>query len=387
MYSGQRIKMKVAINTLAHRTSGGGITYLKNILPRLAKTEHEFVVFVPADRDVLGDLATSNIQFHEVDLPMTIIPILLLYEQLVVPYQMRRLDIDVLYSPADIAPLLAPCPVVLAIRNPNPYFAQEVHTGWLKVKFRIQHLLTKLSAQRADRVLFVSEYSQNLINDKLNLDPANCKTIHHGIDPESLKGSSPEQSTVGDLLDEHAPYVLSVSTIHRHKNYDCLIKAYAALPKSLRSQYPLMIVGRAADQQYYDELLSLISELNLMDDVVFTGEVTYEEIGYLYREAAVYVLPSKLETFGHTLLEAMTFGIPVVAADSTAIPEIAGNAARYFAPDDPESLANELARVLEDDEVANQLVKNGHDRVNQFSWDRNVQQLVEKFEGVYEENR
>lgn len=378
--------MKIAINTLAHRTSGGGITYLKNILPRLATTEHEFVVFVPADRDVLGDPTASNIEFHEVDLPMTIIPVLLWYEQLVLPYQLQRLDVDVLYSPADIAPLLPPCPVVLAIRNPNPYFTREVHTGWLKVKFRVQRALTKLSAQRADRVLFVSEYSQNLINDKLNLDPAKCKTIHHGINPETLRSGSPEHSTVGDLLDEYAPYVLSVSTIHRHKNYDCLIEAYAALPQSIQSQYPLMIVGRAADQQYYDELLSLVSELGLTDDVVFAGEVPYEDIGCLYREASVYVLPSKLETFGHTLLEAMTFGIPVVAADSTAIPEIAGDTACYFAPDEPEALADELARVLEDDEVASQLVKNGHDRVEHFSWDRNVQQLVETFEEVYEEN-
>lgn len=377
--------MKIAINTLAHRTSGGGITYLKNILPRLAETNHNFVVFVPEGRNALQEPSAPNIKFRRVSLPMTMMLILVLYEQLVLPYQLRKLDVDVLYCPADIAPLLASCPIVLAVRNPNPYFTERVHSGLLRLKFLIQRGLTKLSARIADRVLFVSDFSRDIVRDQLSITASKCETIHHGIDPQALRDCDPDSSSVKGLLEERAPYVLSVSTIHRHKNYHNLIQAYAALSPSVRSQYPLVIVGRPADEQYYEELTTLVSDYGLADDIVFAGEVPYEDVGCLYRGAAAYVLPSKLETFGHTLLEAMVFDVPVLAADSTAIPEIADDAALYFSPNDPKDLETKLMQVLNDKELINRLVTNGTERLKHFSWDRNVEQLVAAFESAGEE--
>jgi glycosyltransferase involved in cell wall biosynthesis len=84
--------------------------------------------------------------------------------------------------------------------------------------------------------------------------------------------------------------------------------------------------------------------------------------------------------FGHTLLEAMTYDLPVVAVDSAAIPEIAGDAALYFDPENPDELTNKLETVLLDDETVAQLIGAGKTRLEHFSWDKNVQQLVETFE-------
>jgi len=376
--------MKIAINTLAHRTSGGGITYLKNILPRLANTEHEFVIFVPQDRNKITDISEPNIVFHHVNLPLTISPVLLLYEQLLLAYKIQKQNIDLLYSPTDIAPLMAPCSVVLAIRNPNPYYTRQVHEGWPKIKFLIQKKLTWVSTMIAARVLFVSDFSKKIVNEKIDINQEKCETIYHGIDPEPIHARSLEDSSVTATVEEHSPYLLTVSTIHKHKNFECLIEGYAKISRELRSKYPLLIAGRNADEKYSDHLSSLVVEHGLENEVFFLGEIPYEDIGCLYEGATAYVLPSKLETFGHTLLEAMTFDLPVLAANSTAIPEIAGEAASYFDPNDPDDLATNLQRVLTDETLKSQLVQNGNEQIKQFSWDRNVKQLLQTFEKVNE---
>lgn len=378
--------MRVLINTLSH-VGGGGITYLKNMLLRFAESEHEFLVLVPADRNKLNEPPSDNVTFKSVDVPVDVLPIRLLYEQLVIPIQIARWNVDVLFSPADLTPLLTSCPTLLAIRNPNPYFSASrfglERPFSRRVKFFVQRHLTKLSANKADQVFFVSNFSKEVSNQFLDIPPSKLNTIHHGIDPSLFRDPDPaSDERLRATLAEHAPYVLTVSTITEHKNYETLLRGFAKLSPQLRAEFPLVIAGRTPSQEYFEHLQRIIAEKGIEDDVVFLGGVDYEDVPSLYAEAALYVLPSKLETFGHTLVEAMASGVPIAAAESTCIPEITGGAAVLFDPDDDSALATTLSTLLEDDERRAPLIERGKERVRDFSWDDTFSQTVRLLETV-----
>jgi len=365
--------MKIAINSLAH-AGGGGITYLKNMLPRFADDDDEYVVLVPAGRNALSKPSSGDIRFETVDILGDLLPARLLYEQAILPVRLQQWDIDILFSPADLTPLATSVPTLLAVRNPNPYFSASEYglqrPPSRRLKFLVQRHLTKLSAKRADHVFFVSDFSREISNRFFDLPDSKISTVHHGIEHDLFEEpQEPADETLKRTVDNRSPYLLTVSTLMEHKNYEVLLRGYARLDPALRRQYPLVIAGRAPSPEYKEHLEGILTEEGLENNVVFLGGVDYENIPYLYTQASVYVLPSKLETFGHTLVEAMASGVPVIAADSTCIPEITDGAATLFDPDDPATLAERVTETLEDDGKRQELVAAGERRSENFSWD------------------
>lgn len=370
--------MRVLVNTIAH-VGGGGITYLKNMLPRFAASENEYIILVPESRNILEEPDSESVWFERVSSVFDPLPARLVYEQMILPIRLRQWDVDVLFSPADLTPLLAHCPTLLAVRNPNPYFSASEfglrRPIRRRLKFLVQRQLTKLSARKADHVFFVSEYSKDMSNHFLFLPGSKISTIYHGIDrPLFEEPSEPNDEGLRITLEKACPYLLTVSTVVEHKNYEVLLRGYARLPAYLRNQYPLLIAGRTPSESYLAELKSIIADQGIEQDVTFLGGIDYENIPWLYKQAAAYVLPSKLETFGHTLIEAMASGVPVAAADSTCLPEITGGAARLFDPDDPRELSMVIEDLLLNDEQRNKLIEAGRRRAEDFSWDNTFEE-------------
>lgn len=374
--------MRVLVNTLSHIGGSGGITYLKNMLPRFANNEYEYVILVPADRGILEEPDADNIRFEQVELPVNILPMRIFYEQCIIPIRLEQWDIDVLFSPADLTPVLARKPALLAIRNPNPYFSAS-RFGLdrpisRRLKFFVHRYLTKLSAWKADHVFFVSDFSKEVSNDFLNIPESKVSTVHHGIDTSLFENPSlPTDDQLKNLVDDCDPYLLTVSTVTEHKNYEVLLRAYARLPEEIQDNFPLLIAGRTPSEEYYEYLQDIVKRKGIEDHIVFLGGVEYENVPYLYSGAAAYVLPSKLETFGHTLVEAMASSIPIIAADSTCIPEITQDAAVLFDPEDPDDLAAKIRNIVESDQRREQLVERGNERVTDFSWDGTFQRTKE----------
>lgn len=364
--------MKIVINALA-AVAGGSVTYLLNFLPALSEidTPHKFIVLLPdtVRDDVLVELPSSDKfeykYFQKRDLIRR-----LFWEQVVLPLWLYRHGADVLFAPMDIAPVLAPCPVVLAVRNPNPYYEIGIK-GNAKVKFLFQKLLTRLSARKARKVIFVSHYARDTIAPQLGIPSHKLEVVYHGLDHEIFNPSRQFKKTpraFREKVDAYVPLVLCVSTIYPHKNYDILLSAWEKLPERIRCQYKLVIAGMCANPGYCDKLFDLVDRLDIKGEIEFLGRVPYSLVPYLYAQASAFVLPSYLETFGHPLVEAMSMQVPIVASNRTCIPEIVKDAAALFEVDDAKELANRLAEVLMDEELRNSLIGRGRNRSMDFDW-------------------
>ena len=291
-----------------------------------------------------------------------------------IPLLAVRWGADLFFSASETAPVWAPCPTIAAFRNPNVFTPMD--QGWSrKQKLRLDVLgaLARVSARRCDRVMFVSEDSADWIGDRLGLPRERRVVIHHGIDEAAWR------PRVDQALHPR-PYVLSVSSIYRYKNFVRLIEAYQELAARRPALPDLVIIGDDQDPEYAAKMeAARVACGGLAQRIHLLGEVPYQDVRAWYAGAELFVFPSYLETFGHPLLEAMASEVPVVAADIPVFREIAGDGAFYADPHAARSLANAMDAVLYDPEARNMLVKRGLERVREFSWDRSAAGLCAMF--------
>ncbi len=367
--------MRVAVNFLPFSV-GGGYTYFYNFLHHIGKvdTENEYFVFC---RKGGPDF---NINYPNVNVIDTIITGKstigrILYEQFYIPFFLKNNNIDVYYSPTDYTSVFSKTPTVIALRNLNIYIDDFKKS----VRLKMLLFLARSSIQKASAVIFVSSSSIKFVEDRFEEIREKSEVIHHGVD-QRFKETSPD-------IGIDTPYILTVSTIYHNKNTLNLIKAYEILRDKFDVDHRLVIAGGEGDKWYCDRLKSYIDEKNLNEKIRMEGRVDYEKLGGYYRNAGVFVFPSKLETFGHPLLEAMMTEVPVAATDMDVFREIAGDACLYFDPDDPEDIAGRIYDIIEDDRLAGDLVEKGKERVKDFSWEKTVRKTINLFEKVYRENK
>jgi glycosyltransferase involved in cell wall biosynthesis len=238
---------------------------------------------------------------------------------------------------------------------------------------------------KAKKVLFVSNWSKLAVSRKFHIPAKKTKTIYHGIDCQNFKaGIKNVNKDFKSTIDNYGKYILSVSTIYPHKNFEVLIRAYKKLNEELKQKCPkLIIAGKKQFNDYYRELAEMVENFGLNGKVVFLGKVEYKYVPYLYNNALVFVLPSILETFGHPLIEAMSSGVPVIASNSTAIPEIVGGGGMLFNPNNPVELSEKINMVLQDQKLRQKLINDGFKRAKDFSWQKAAKETISTLEEVY----
>ena len=359
---------------------GGGLTYLVNMLPRLTRLspEDRFLLLLRSDRIASSIPSSPNLT---IELLPPVGPAGRLWFTASEGGRIAsRWNADLYFSAGESAPAVAPCPRIASFRNPYPFHPIDPeYSAGERIRLRILRALARLSARTCERVLFVSEDSARWIGDAIELPEARRAVVHHGVDAPAWRGAGAQAPM------HPRPYILSVSSIYRYKNFVRLIEAYAELVDGyLDLEVPdLVIIGDDQDPPYARKMEAARAATgDLAAHIHIVGEVPYRDIAGWYRGAELFVFPSHLETFGHPLLEAMAAEVPLVAADIPVFREIAGDAAFYADPFRVEELAAAMAAALLDPGARESLVKRGRDRVREFSWDRAAVRLLALFAEV-----
>ncbi len=350
-----------------------------NLLPALGKIDREnryLILVTPRNARFIPALP-DNFETIVVGIPLGSNILRGGYEQCLLPSRLRRENVDLLYSPADLTPLRSRTPVVLAMRNPNLYGGRDREWS-LPNRFRIGLLkfMARRAGRKADKIIFVSASSRDAIAERLGLPLDRCAVVHHGIDARLF--AEPAAAALPPEIPERC--LLSISTIYHYKNFLRLLEAYLSLLRENRPPPPpLVIAGGNADEPYYRQMLSFIERHGLREKIVLPGNIPYPSIPALYARAEAFVFPSRLETFGHPSLEAMAAGVPVAAADIPVMREILGPAALYFSPDRAGEIAGCIRELLDDGERRRELIARGRERVLQFTWERSARETLAIF--------
>ena len=347
--------VRVVVNAL-HARTGGGITYLRNVLPFLAaEPGFEVHLVLHADQRELTP-PPRGVRVHVVHFRDGFVR-RLVWEQTALPLLARRIGARVTFSPANFGPLVAPGPVVM-LRNTIE--VGEVEQRWSKrLYWRALGWMTVLSLLRCRRAIAVSEYARRSLACRLpDRVRRRVVVVPHGVDPVFAPPGA------GEARED---FLLTVADLYVQKNLHRLILAVDELSRRF-PDLELRIAGRAVDEGYAAELRALVAARGLGNRVHFLGHVETEDLAVLYRRCRAFVFPSLAETFGHPLVEAMASGAPIVSADAAAMPEVVGDAALLVDARDAGAIAGAIARVLEEKALAAELSARALARVRRFDW-------------------
>ena len=361
----RRRPVRVLINGI-HAHSGGGVTYLRNLLPPLAADadlevhlclhEHQRETLAPIDTAIRTHLVGCSDGFYR----------RLIWEQTVLPIFARRLGIDVTFSPANFGPLLAPAPVIL-LRNALEVAETETRLA-KRLYWRALGFMTKASLVRCPRAIAVSEYARRAMTRGLPAAVrARVEVVHHGVGG-GFSPPAPDRPREG--------FLLTVSDIYIQKNLHRLLQALDTLKADIPDIH-LKIAGSSIDIDYSERLRRIIAERNLEGRVDFLGRVGADDLVDLYRRCALFVFPSLVETFGNPLVEAMACGAPIVSANTAAMPEVLGDAALFFDPTDVGGMAACIATVLGNADQRRQLSRKSLIRAGAFSWEETARRTAD----------
>ena len=282
-------------------------------------------------------------------------------EQQLLPGLARRAGIDVLHSLASTAPARGPFRRVVTIHDLLYRVVPDAHFGILGLGMRV---LIPTAAHRSHRVIVDSQSTRADVRRFLHVPERKLDVVPLGVG--TTTAGEPEPAAV--LRERHAfgerQVLLSVSAKRPHKNLARLLEALAAIPAERR---PVLVIP-GYPTPYEATLRERAEQLGVTGDLRLLDWVSGAELEGLYALADAFVFPSLYEGFGLPVLEAMRRGVPVACSDRSSLPEVAGDAALLFDPDDAGAITAAIERVLGDPAEADRLRAAGRAQAQRFTW-------------------
>lgn len=375
--------MKIAFNAgiLDEKPTGVGI-YTLNILQALAKMDLE---------DLEIDVYTSTLKgfpeshpFRIKDVSPMVQPARykklagiyrFLWNQLSISRKSKKYDLT--YVPTPHGSLLAKNQIItihdlLGLRYPDQHRFQNYY-----YRIALPGLIKK-----AVKVVAISEATKKDVMKFYHCPPEKIEVIHNGID---LSLFSPVDAAGEKIFEKYGfqNAILSVGAGYPHKNIERLIQAYTALPKKLKAKHPLVVTGAKGS---YGEKLKELAKSYPDESIFFPSFIDFSDMPALYGASSLLVYPSLYEGFGFPPLEAMACGTAVLVSNSSALPEVSGDAAEYLDPESEEDIKKRMQDLLENPARRDELKKKGFERVREFSWENTASRLL-KVMGECSQNR
>lgn len=231
------------------------------------------------------------------------------------------------------------------------------------------------SCNRSDAIVTISENSKKEIASFLNIPDSKIHIISPGVDTSVYRPMQPsEYINVISKYNLPNKYLLYLGTIEPRKNIAAIIRAYHSFVSMGATDYKLVIAGKKG--WMFEQIFSLVKELNIEDKVIFPGYVQEEDKPYIYAGAAAFLFPSLYEGFGMPPLEAMACGVPVITSDTSSLPEVVGDAGILVQPTDVDGISKAIYNLVSQPELRNRLSEKGLSRAESFSWGKSTEKLI-----------
>ena len=383
--------MRIGIDTstvLNHGQDIGSGRYIINLIKNLLRIDKEntYILtgryttseYLPAVHDLKSDYPENKI---ELDLYHTTSKKLKLWNKVRFPaVEFLGFKADILHCPDYLVPPTVNKNIVLTIHDLAFIRFPEFNFDWFIKKYTGE---VKNNAYISKKIIADSESTRNDIVNFFGIDPAKVEVVYLAADNIFRKLSEKEKGM--DVLKKYQidkKYILSVGTIEPRKNFAALIRAFNNIKKTkIGSGYKLVIVGRTGwkSEATYEER----ENSPYGDDILFTGRITDQDLVQLYNWAELFVYPSLFEGFGLPPLEAMSCGLPVIAFNTSSLKEVVGYAGILVAVGDESALKDQIAYVLENEVVKEELHGKSLIQAKKFSWKETAQKTLDIYNKIF----
>ena len=355
-----------ARNILPKKMEGFG-HYSYEITKRICEShaEHEFVLFF--DRKVDSSLKFPANVKTVVLFPPTRHPFLwVLWFDFSLPLALRKHKIDLFWSPDGFCSLVSSVPQISTIHDINfEHYPKDM--PWLVQKY-FRFFFPKF-AKKAKHILTVSNYSKADISKTYSIAEQKISVVYNAPNSRYKQISEGEKLAIKKEFSFDSNFFLFVGSIHPRKNIQRLIEGFALAKKDL-NDLKLVIVGGV---MWKDKFLTVPKEIE--KDVIFLGHLSLENLTKVTACAFALTYVPYFEGFGIPLVEAMKCGVPILAADATCLPEVAGDAAIYCDPFDINSITNNMIELFNNKQLRKELALNGLKRSEVYHWNLSAEKI------------
>jgi glycosyltransferase involved in cell wall biosynthesis len=381
--------MRIGIMLRHYDQHGGGVSvYTHNLLCELMAldTAHEFILAYQNPKWV-GTYGDGNrVREVAVETPSLLLGDKLirrrmdgfLWDQLAMRNIARREKLDVIFNPKYSLPLGTRCRTAFVCHGLDLY----VMPSWARWfdRFNYYQLMPRY-ARKADAIIAVSNTARQHVIKYLGVEEKRVHTVYLGVSEAFRKPILQEK--LEEIRHAHRlpeRFFLFCGQIYPPKNFGRLIQAYARVGPELGIS--LVIAGKHTETRLCGDEIALIDQLGVSHWVSQLGWIEHAQLPALYALAEALLMPSLYEACPSPILEAMSSGCPVVTADRHGTAELAGQAAILVDPEDVDSIADGIRRIVIDHELRRHLVEAGSRRASEFSWEKCAQETLQVLEAV-----
>lgn len=383
--------MHIALNaqliSTADNYRGAGVSnYSLQLLTALGEVaqpgalSHRFTAFVNA-----ADLTIAGVDLVATRLPLVRPPLRIAWEQLLLPWELRRVHADLVHGLVNVLPLLGSTPGIVTVHD-----LSFVRTPERLPAFKRAYLtqLCRASVAAAAQVIAVSQQTADDLMHAFGTPAAKITVIHNGVASDFSPGNPAASAAFRAAHDLPERYLLYLGTLEPRKNLELLVRAFGRWRQQASADdRALKLVLAGAKGWHYATIFQRVAELGLEDAVIFPGFVPRAELPDWYRGAEAFVYPSIFEGFGLPVLEAMACGAPVICSQAASLLEVAGDAALTFPANDEEALTTALHQVLTEPALRADLRGRGVARARRFSWQRTAQATLALYDHLSSKQR
>jgi len=360
------VRIGIDARPLAAPPAGIG-RYTSEILKRLANADHEIYLYSHAP--LVDVQAKPNVTVRSGNVRSNGLGSL--FAQARFPAWIRRDALDVFWSPRHHLPLLTGVPTVLTIHD---LVWRKVPESMVPLGRLLERLLMPPSLHKAASVITVSNATLRDLAEYVPATVGKSHVIHEAaFRPVTRAGQSGTPTPAG------RPFLLFVGTFEPRKNLPGLLEAFRRLIVAGNRTHQLVLAGNPG---WGEDVGELIRHKGLSGRVEICHPGSQLELEQLYSDCEFLVLPSLYEGFCLPLVEAMSFGKPVVTSNRSSMPEVAGQAGLLVDPHAPESIMAAMARLISSPELAGELARRARVQAAQFCWDRAASETLAVIEAT-----
>lgn len=346
-------------------------------LQKLDKRNEYFIFVSPGEDRCLEE--SDNMHIIEIRYPAY--P---LWEQVGLPDAVQRIKPDLLHCTSNTAPVNVPVPLVLTLhdiiflekrQSGSKSWYQEM--GWHYRKLVVPRILPKCK-----KIITVSHFEKDCICKALHLPHSQVTAVYNGYNTHF--SPQPSQPEITKKYMKTGDYLFFLGNTDPKKNTPRVLKAYSIYLAHSTFKRPLLIAD--LKESVIDHILTQENIEEIKPYLSFPGYICNTDLAALYNEAFAFLYPSLRESFGIPMLEAMACGTPVIAGNTSAMPEIAGNGALLADPYSAEDIADRILLLEQNQTLYRQQVNYGLERVKLFSWRKSAESLLNIYKEVVQSN-
>ena len=341
--------MKFAID-ITYTPSGGSLSQIQNMIKYVNEDKNNNLLIFSKNKNknlIKNVIKNENVIIFSWLSNFSVIT-RVIWQQLFLPFYLKKMNVDILFSPGNITPLISPVKTVLWIGTIGPFF-RDFYKGYSflsNFKDYFNKFFMIMSSYSSNAVIFESNFTKNLFIKKYRINPLNTHVINIGKD-NFFKEMDQEQEKLLEIkYKKNIPFSLCVSHLYPYKNIINMLKAYKKSMDSTGIKTSLLIAGQIISKSYNHKINNCIEELEIKESIIFLGAVPKEDLKYLYSKCEFLIFPSPIENFAYTLVAAMSCGAPITCSNTTAMPETCKNAAIYFDPNDINDISERISDLL-----------------------------------------